>query len=105
VIAALLASRILIQFVGQIATVIYLRSKANGRAPTYRMPLFPVPAVVALAGWLYVFSTSEPKILIYGVGSLVAGVIAYFVWDFARPPDDPESGAERSTLAAGPTAE
>jgi amino acid transporter len=105
VIAALLASRILIQFVGQIATVIYLRTKANEQAPTYRMPFFPVPAVVALAGWLYVFSTSEPKVLAYGVGSLVAGLIAYFVWEFARPPDDPEAGTEHSTLVAGPTAE
>jgi amino acid transporter len=105
VIAALLASRILIQFVGQIATVIYLRSKGNGRALAYRMPLFPLPALVALAGWLFVFSTSEPKVLVYGVGSLVAGVGAFYVWEFARPPDDAGPAPASTTLAAGPSAE
>ena len=66
VIKALMTSRILIQFVGQIATVFYLQSQ--GRAPTltYRMPLFPLPALVALAGWLFIFFTSETPALIYG---------------------------------------
>ena len=42
---ALVASRIPIQFVGQIATVFYLRSRSNGPPrPTFRMPLFPLPA-------------------------------------------------------------
>ena len=60
VIDALLTSRILIQFVGQIATVFYLRSKSTFPATTFRMPAFPLPALLALAGWLYVFATSEP---------------------------------------------
>jgi amino acid transporter len=81
VIAALLTSRILIQFVGQIATVFYLRATAQRPDRTYRMPLFPLPALFALAGWLFVFVTSEPAVLIYGVGSLLAGVVAFLVWD------------------------
>jgi amino acid transporter len=81
VITALLTSRILIQFVGQIATVFYLRSKATVPSRTFRMPFFPLPAFVALAGWLYVFSTSEPPVLIYGVASLLAGVAAFAIWD------------------------
>ncbi len=81
VIAALLASRILIQFVGQIATVIYLRAKADRPVLTYRMPLYPLPALFALAGWLFTFSTSERLVFYYGVGSLAAGIVAFFVWD------------------------
>jgi amino acid transporter len=81
VIIALLTSRILIQFVGQIATVFYLRSKATAPAYTFRMPLFPLPALLALAGWLYVFSTSETLVMIYGAASLLVGVAAFFVWD------------------------
>src|SRR5207302_306256 len=40
VIEALLTSRILIQFVGQIATVIYLRARSGQPRLTYRMPLY-----------------------------------------------------------------
>jgi amino acid transporter len=83
VITALLVSRILIQFVGQIATVIYLRVKRKGPATTYRMPLFPLPALLALAGWLLIFFTSKRPVLIYGVASLLAGVIAFALWDHA----------------------
>ena len=45
------------------------------------MPLFPLPALLALAGWLFIFFTSETPALIYGVASLVAGVAAFLVWD------------------------
>jgi amino acid transporter len=88
VIAALLASRILIQFVGQIVTVIYLRLRPGGLASPFRMPLFPLPALLALAGWLFVFGTSKESVLIYGVGSLLVGAAAFIVWDFlaARRP-------------------
>jgi amino acid transporter len=83
VIAALLASRIFIQFVGQIATVFYIRVKQPQSAAGFRMPLFPVPALVALAGWLFVFCTSGLKVVVYAAVSLFAGVAAFFVWDFS----------------------
>ena len=81
VIAALLASRIFIQFVGQIATLFYVRAKLPAPKAGFRMPLFPLPALVALAGWLFVFYTSEPRVKLYAAGSLCAGLVAFFVWD------------------------
>ena len=84
VIAALLTSRILIQFVGQIVTVFWIRTRPEimGRLK-FRMPLFPLPALVALVGWLYVFGTSTRAVIAYGLGSLVLGVAAFLVWDRA----------------------
>ena len=81
VIAALLTSRIVIQFVGQIATVAYLRARPGGWQPSFRMPLYPLPAVIALAGWSFVFATSEWHVVEYGVGSLGVGVLAFWLWD------------------------
>jgi amino acid transporter len=82
VINALLTSRILIQFVGQIATVCYLRTRPDllARMP-FRMALFPLPALIALAGWLYVFGTSDAPALQYGMGSLLLGLAVFVVWD------------------------
>jgi amino acid transporter len=84
VIAALLTSRILIQFVGQIATVFYLRTRLDwkSRMP-FRMSLFPLPALLALFGWLYVVGTSSRGALIYGLGTLLLGVVVFAVWDAA----------------------
>jgi amino acid transporter len=83
VIDALVASRIPIQFVGQIATVIYLRSRPKERSTTFRMPLFPLPALVALAGWVFIFVTSGREVILYSVLSLAAGVVAFYCWGVA----------------------
>jgi amino acid transporter len=106
VITALLASRILIQFVGQIVTVVYLRVKQKTAPSTYRMPWFPLPALVALCGWMYVFSTSKQSVVIYGVGSLLAGVIVFVVWDSSFRSSQISGDHEvNGSLASGPDRE
>jgi amino acid transporter len=83
VIDALVASRIPIQFIGQIVTVFYLRSRWKERPTTFLMPYFPLPALVALAGWLFIFGTSERLVIVYSLGSLAAGVLAFLLWEAA----------------------
>lgn len=85
VILALLTSRILIQFVGQIATICYLRTRPElVRRMRFRMWLFPLPALVALVGWLFVFAATDRWVKAYGVGSLALGLAAFFIWERAR---------------------
>ena len=82
VISALMASRILIQFVGQIATVAYIRTRPELRdRMSFRMWLYPLPALVALVGWFFIFAASDVLTLAYGLGSMVAGGLVFLVWD------------------------
>ena len=82
VIAALLTSRILIQFLGQIVTVIYIRTNPElSSQMKFRMPLFPLPAIIAFVGWSTVFLTSDWPALVYGGLSLILGFIAYAIWN------------------------
>jgi amino acid transporter len=85
VIAALLTSRILIQFVGQIATVLYIRTRPDLliKMP-FRMRFFPLPALAALVGWLFVFGTSKWHVVLYGLGSMLLGLAVFAVWDRPR---------------------
>ncbi|APW63937.1 APC family permease [Paludisphaera borealis] len=86
VITALLTSRILIQFVGQIFTVFAIRRRPEIMARLkFRMPFYPIPAVVALVGWLFVFGTSQWLVLGYGIGTLALGVAAFLIWDRLTP--------------------
>jgi amino acid transporter len=81
VIGALIASRIVIQFIAQIITVFYIRRRPDLAAKLrFRMPLFPLPAVIALSGWIYVFATLEPKVILYGLVSLLLGGAAFVWW-------------------------
>jgi amino acid transporter len=96
VIGALIASRILVQFVGQIFTVIYLRRRSALEASLrFRMPLYPLPAVVALLGWLYVFGSLDGRYVVYGLGSLGLGLAAFGLWDLAsRTKPHPEERSD-----------
>jgi amino acid transporter len=80
VIDALIATRILVQFVGQIAGVVLLRRRRPGMARPYRIWLYPATTMVALAGWLFVFATTGAAVMLFGLGVLGMGVAAFLLW-------------------------
>jgi basic amino acid/polyamine antiporter, APA family len=80
VVPALLTARILIQFIGQIAAVQVLRTSRPDVPRPFRMWLYPLPSVLALLGWLYVFLTSGRTFVLCGLGVLASGVVAFAVW-------------------------
>jgi len=80
VIDALIALRILVQFIGQIVAVTLLRKNAPQLDRPYRMWLYPLPSFVALIGWLFIYVTMEQKIIFYSLGALIIGVICFLLW-------------------------
>jgi APA family basic amino acid/polyamine antiporter len=82
VIDALIVTRILVQFMGQVVGLIVLRRRAPGMARPYRMWLYPLPAVVALLGWIFVFATTQVEVILFGVGVLALGVLAFILWSW-----------------------
>jgi amino acid transporter len=82
VIDALITTRILVQFIGQIGALTLLRRHKATSPGTYRMWLYPVPSLVALAGWIFVFGTSDPRVILFGLGTLLVGVAVFAVWSW-----------------------
>ena len=80
VISALLTSRILIQFIGQIAALRHLRAHRPEVSLPFRMWLYPVPIIVAFAGWSYIFLTSGWAFAGFGLLTLGAGVLVHRIW-------------------------
>jgi amino acid transporter len=80
VIDALLTTRIVVQFVGQIAAVLWLRRRAPNMERPFRIWLYPVPVLLALIGWIFLLITTSKTTLIYGFGTLAAGVVFFLVW-------------------------
>jgi amino acid transporter len=90
VITALITTRILVQFMGQIFALPLLRKRLPEGGLPFRMWLYPVPAVIAFLGWAYVFLTSGWAYIAVGLATLVAGVVAFLLrakvsatWPFA----------------------
>jgi len=84
VIDALLVGRILIQFVCQIAAVHFLRTRRPDIERPFRIWLYPLPSLVALAGWVFLFVTADPQFIAFGLGTLLAGVAAFWFWQKSK---------------------
>lgn len=82
VIDALITTRILVQFIGQIGAVTLLRRRAPEMPRPYRMWLYPLPSLVALLGWIFIFATTPPLVIAFGLGALVLGVLCFGVWSW-----------------------
>ncbi len=80
VIDALIALRILVQFIGQIVAVTLLRKNAPKLDRPYRIWLYPLPSLIALVGWLFIFVTMERQIILYSLGALVVGIACFLMW-------------------------
>lgn len=78
IINALTTGIVLIQSIAQIIALAVVRRRGI-RAP-YRMWLFPLPALIALIGWAYVFEQSGSAAIVYGLATLAAGVAVFCGW-------------------------
>jgi amino acid transporter len=98
VIQALIAMRILVQFIGQLFAVIILRQQAPDLPRPYRLWFYPLPNLIAFLGWLFIFCTMDGWIIQFSLLALVAGLGGFLLWSwwvkrwpFAAP--TPESSA------------
>lgn len=80
VIDALLTTRILVQFIGQIGALVWLRRRRPELERPFRMWLYPLPALLALLGWVFLFATTGPKTILYALVALGAGLGCYALW-------------------------
>jgi len=80
VIDALLTTRIVVQFIGQIAAVLWLRRTAPEMERPFRIWLYPVPVFIALVGWIFLLITTDKATLAYATVALVAGVVFFLIW-------------------------
>lgn len=79
VIDALIATRILEQFVAQVFAVIAIRRAKQPRPLPWRMWLYPLPCLAALVGWLFVYATTGGLFVVLGAGTLLIGAVVFFV--------------------------
>jgi fructoselysine transporter len=89
VIAAVLAMRLIIQFIGQAVGVMLLRRRwPAGRLP-FKMWCYPLPALLTIAGWIWLFLRTGRAVW-WGLFVIILGLVIYFVrsrllgeWPFA----------------------
>ena len=78
-IKALLAMRILIQFMGQTVGVFLLRKRWPAERFPFKMWLYPVPAVLALIFWGFVFLSTGETFVLGALLTLAVGAAVFFL--------------------------
>jgi fructoselysine transporter len=79
VISAILAMRILIQFISQAFGLLLLRRSRKQTEFPYKMPLFPLPVFLAIAMWAGILVSTGLKMMAGGLIAIASGTIVYFV--------------------------
>jgi len=80
VINMLLAATIIVQFIAQIAALVVLRKRQPSLHRPYRQWLYPVPCVIALVGWIYVYLSASTLSLILSGIWIIAGLVVFTIW-------------------------
>ncbi len=91
IISAILAMRILIQFIGQAIGLILLVKRKGKAHFEWKMPLYPLPIILAISIWALVFVSTGQKMIFGGLAVIGLGIIAYLIksnrnqeWPFER---------------------
>jgi fructoselysine transporter len=76
---------ILVQSVAQIVSLLVLRKTKPHLARPYKMWLYPVPAIIALLGWVYIYMASNHNApgaypIQWSLVWVLAGSVAYLLW-------------------------
>ena len=71
--------RIMIQFIGQAVGLLILRAKKDGTIFPYKMPLFPVPVILAITMWLFILISTGSQLMLAGLLVIILGLIVYLI--------------------------
>jgi len=79
VISAVLAMRILVQFIAQAIGLLMLRKARSQTEFPYKMPLFPLPVYLAILLWAGILISTGATMVLGGLLTITIGAIVYFI--------------------------
>lgn len=80
VINAAVATLVIIQSLAQVAAIVVLRRRQPDLNRPYRQWLYPVPTLVALVGWVYIYVSSTWQSISLSVGWMILGAIGFLIY-------------------------
>ncbi|SEF20530.1 Amino acid transporter [Amycolatopsis pretoriensis] len=80
VINAAVATLVIIQSLAQVAAIVTLRRRQPDLKRPYKQWLYPVPTLLALVGWVYIYVSATWLSIGLSLGWIALGAIAYLVY-------------------------
>ena len=70
----------IIQGIAQVVALTVLRRERPDLERPYKMWLYPLPSLIALVGWGYIYISAGHTPIIFSMVVIVAGVLAFLGW-------------------------
>jgi amino acid transporter len=80
IINAAVATLVVIQSLAQVAAIVVLRRRQPNLSRPYRQWLYPVPTLVALFGWGYIYWSASWQSISLSLGWILVGAIAFLIY-------------------------
>ncbi|MEU0499039.1 APC family permease [Mycobacterium sp. NPDC006124] len=80
IINAAVATLVIIQSLAQVAAIVVLRRRQPNLQRPYRQWLYPVPTIIALIGWVYVYYSATWLSIALSLGWIVIGCVAFLIY-------------------------
>ena len=84
VITAIVVMRIIVQFVGQSVGILLYHQKMKTEPFPYRMWLYPLPAIVGIIVWAFIFCSAEWQFIVGALGVIAAGCIVFGLQSYTK---------------------
>ncbi|MGH2565766.1 MAG: amino acid permease, partial [Ginsengibacter sp.] len=78
VISSILAMRIVVQFIGQAVGIVLLRKRFGSNNLPFKMWLYPLPVILSVAVWLFVF-VSTGMFALWGSLIAICGIVVFYI--------------------------
>ncbi|MFI5148132.1 MAG: APC family permease [Bacteroidia bacterium] len=79
IITIIVIMRIPVQFIGQAVGLIALRRRSKESPRPYKMLFFPVPALLSIVIWLYIFCSVEWSAILSAIGVILTGLVLFLI--------------------------
>ena len=80
VINAAVATLVIIQSLAQVAAIVVLRRRQPNLKRPYRQWMYPLPTIVALVGWVYIYVSASWLSIGLSLGWIAIGTVAYLAY-------------------------
>ena len=84
VITAIIVMRIMVQFIGQSIGIMLYHQRMKQEIFPYRMFLYPLPAIVGIIVWAFIFFSAEWKFMLSAMGVIAIGSLLFVLQSYQK---------------------
>ena len=84
IITAIIIMRIIVQFIGQSIGILLYHQRMKQEAFPYRMLFYPLPAVIGIIVWAFIFFSAEWQFILGALAVIALGSLIFMLQSYQK---------------------